>query len=232
MTIRTACQEALHEVTGLRDMARLQAHLFSIDARALWREFESQLDAARAEALKEGHEEAEIALSKLTKAAKLGQELLDQRRDGSQELDEPATKIMTRHPKTCGPRDSLSHAAQLMWDADCGSIPVVGKGEILMGMITDRDLAMAAYTQGKALQQMEVQQAMAHDVVAASDHSTIGELLGVMSTHQLRRLPVVDGQGRLLGIVALADVAHHVALSEEADAARSVVRTLTAISSS
>ena len=67
---------------------------------------------------------------------------------------------MTRNVTACHENDSLNYAAQLMWECDCGAIPVLDGNDVVCGMITDRDVAMAAYTQGLALQEIPVRTAM------------------------------------------------------------------------
>lgn len=118
-------------------------------------------------------------------------------------------KIMSRHVTTCRRQDTLAHAASLMWDSDCGCLPVTsGDGaRQIEGVITDRDICMAALFQGKALCDMRVEDAMAKKVLTcrASDH--VEDAQRQMEAEQIRRLPVVDNEGGLMGIVSMADIA-------------------------
>jgi len=119
-------------------------------------------------------------------------------------------QLMTRNVGTCIPDDSLAEAARVMWDQDCGCAPVVsghGDGQsTLVGMITDRDVCMAAYTQGQPLSAVKVKSAMTKSLCTCRPTDTVAVALGVMRTNQLHRLPVVDADEHLVGILSLADV--------------------------
>lgn len=117
-----------------------------------------------------------------------------------------AIDIMNREVATCGPQDSLNRAAQLMWERDIGCLPVVDAENRPVGMITDRDICMAAYTQGGALSSLQVGNAMSRDVSTCDANDTIDRAERRMREHQVRRLPVVDS-GKLVGIVSLNDIA-------------------------
>jgi len=116
-------------------------------------------------------------------------------------------QVMTRDVAICRPEDTLNEAARLMWDHACGCLPVVDESERVLGILTDRDVAMAAYTQGKALHQLLVRPAMSQDVAFCR----IGDLLATaektMQERQVRRLPVLGPEGRLAGIITLSDIA-------------------------
>lgn len=118
-------------------------------------------------------------------------------------------KIMTRPAVTCRPGDTLNTAAQLMWENDCGAIPVVDDGGQLIGLLTDRDICMAAFTRGDALHAIPVGHAMAKEVFACQATDSIGAAELLMSDKQVRRVPVVDGDNRPIGMVSLADLARH-----------------------
>ena len=118
-------------------------------------------------------------------------------------------QLMTRTVKTCTPDDNLDRAAALMWDYDCGALPVLSAdrdpGRVI-GMVTDRDICMAAYTQGRGLREIPVVSAMAQRVCTCRPTDTIAVALRVMETNQIRRLPVVDGEDHLVGMLSLADL--------------------------
>ena len=112
------------------------------------------------------------------------------------------------HPAiTCHVNDSLSDAAQKMWDHDCGALPVVNDEGKVTGMITDRDVCMAALTQGRPLHELLVHLAMATHVVAVGPDNTIDDVEQLMSQHRIRRLPVLDSANRPLGVISLNDLA-------------------------
>ncbi len=118
-------------------------------------------------------------------------------------------QLMTREVKVCRESDTLNRAAQLMWEFDCGCIPVIsanGDGK-LVGVVTDRDIAMAAYTQGRQLWGIPVTVAMAHKVIACNANDGISQAEALMRDNRIRRLPVLDQKERLVGIVSLSDVA-------------------------
>jgi CBS domain-containing protein len=122
-------------------------------------------------------------------------------------------ELMTKSPRTCRPEDSLSQAARIMWEADCGAVPVVssdGEGRVV-GIITDRDVCMAAYTRGLPLAQMRVSEAMAREPRCCKASDTPFEAEASMRSAQVRRLPVVDESGHLVGLLSLADLAREAA---------------------
>lgn len=117
--------------------------------------------------------------------------------------------IMTTDVKYCGENDSLSRAAQLMWENDCGFVPVLaidGQPK-LTGVVTDRDICIAAYTQGKSLSEIPVSAAMAHKVISCKPSDDIRQAEALMSQNHVRRLPVTDEKGVLVGIVSINDLA-------------------------
>ena len=115
-------------------------------------------------------------------------------------------ELMSRNVLTCREGDSLERAANLMWDGDVGAVPVVDAEARVVGMITDRDICMAAYTQGCRLADRSVHSAMSRDVITCSSTDSASLAEEQMRRKQVRRLPVVD-DGRLVGIVSLNDLA-------------------------
>jgi CBS domain-containing protein len=116
--------------------------------------------------------------------------------------------LMTKDPRTCTADDALAAAARTMWEHDCGCVPVVaGPGSYqVVGIVTDRDVCMAAYTQGRPLWEIPVRAAMSSEVWTCHPGDTLKDALRVMRHRRVRRLPVVDGQGHLLGLLSLTDV--------------------------
>jgi CBS domain-containing protein len=118
-------------------------------------------------------------------------------------------QLMTRAVKVCRIDDTLNRAAQLMWEADCGFIPVIsanGDGTVL-GVVTDRDIAMATYTQGQPPMAIPVSAAMARNVIACHTSDGISQAEALMRDHRVRRLPVLDKNERLAGIISVSDLA-------------------------
>jgi CBS domain-containing protein len=117
------------------------------------------------------------------------------------------SQIMSRNVETCRPEDTLSQAAGKMWDRDVGALPVVGSDGQLCAMITDRDVCMAAYTQGKALHEIPVSVAMSRQIASCRAGDSLIQAEEIMRSRQVRRLPVLDASGNLVGLVSLNDLA-------------------------
>ena len=107
----------------------------------------------------------------------------------------------------CQPGDSMKTAAERMWKADVGCLPVLAPDGELIGMVTDRDLLMSAAIQGLRLDQLQVDSAMAREVQVLHSEDPVERALELMSAHQVRRLPVLDPERRVLGIVSVHDLA-------------------------
>jgi CBS domain-containing protein len=114
--------------------------------------------------------------------------------------------VMTRDAKLATPDDTLQHAAKLMKECDCGILPVA-EGDRLIGMITDRDIAVRAVAEGKG-PSAKVRDAMTEDVKYCFEDEEISHVCENMSEIQVRRLPVMDRSKRLVGIVSLSDLVH------------------------
>jgi CBS domain-containing protein len=118
-------------------------------------------------------------------------------------------QLMTKDPRTCTAEDALSEAARIMWEYDCGCVPVVtGEGSRrIVAVVTDRDVCMAAYTQGRPLWEIPVRAAMSSEAWTCHPDDALKDAVRTMRHRQVRRLPVVDAQGHLLGLLSLTDVA-------------------------
>lgn len=115
--------------------------------------------------------------------------------------------VMTRDVSTCRADDSTSQAARLMWENDCGVVPVVDEQQRPIGMITDRDICMAGYTTGRSLADIRVSEVMSRDVQTCYPEDAIGAAELAMQQRHVRRLPVVDSKRKLIGILSLNDLA-------------------------
>jgi CBS domain-containing protein len=135
-------------------------------------------------------------------------------------------ELMRRNVTTCALTDSLDHAASLMWSADIGSLPVVDTAGHPIGMITDRDICMRAHFSGRPLREEQVADAMSQCLVAIGADQSVQQAEEVMRDHQIRRLPVVENGGALVGVVSLTDLARSACenpvRSELIDVARTV----------
>jgi CBS domain-containing protein len=116
---------------------------------------------------------------------------------------------MTPKPVCCTASDTVGIAAQLMKQEDVGSIPVVDNPQsmMLVGIVTDRDLAMKVLAENRNPQQTLVQDVMTANLVTCYSDDELIDTLDLMSEHQVRRIPVIDHQGHIVGIISQADIA-------------------------
>jgi CBS domain-containing protein len=119
-------------------------------------------------------------------------------------------EVMTHDVAVVSPQDTIRHAAEMMRDWDVGALPVCD-GRRLVGMLTDRDITVRAVADGGATEQMRVSEMMTDEVLWCFEDQTVGEVLQQMGDRQIRRIPVVNRDMQLVGIVALGDLAtrHH-----------------------
>ena len=115
-------------------------------------------------------------------------------------------EVMTQTVRTCAPSDTLSAAAQIMWEHDCGSVPVVRDDGHIIGMITDRDICMAAYLRGQRLDECVVRDVMAAPAISCRPGDPIDKAEAAMREHRVRRMPVIDESDRITGILSLNDL--------------------------
>jgi CBS domain-containing protein len=177
-----------------------------------------------------GH--AELGKSKLAKVIHALGGALAQRVVRSPNQRVFVRQVMTPNPRTCTPSDSLHHAARIMWDIDCGCVPVVDAEGLAVAMITDRDICMAAYTQGAPLGQLPVASAASRTLVSVLEGDTLQIAESMMQQHRVRRLSVIDQNGRLVGIVSMSDLARYANFGD-GDGERNaepLARTLAAVS--
>jgi CBS domain-containing protein len=120
-------------------------------------------------------------------------------------------EVMTSDAVSCRAGDTLARAAELMWDRDCGCVPVVDHEDRVIGIVTDRDVCMAALHRGRALHEVLVSDAMASVPVTVGPEETIVVAQDVMRRVRVRRLPVTDVTGKLVGVLSLHDLARSAA---------------------
>ena len=114
--------------------------------------------------------------------------------------------VMTSNPTSIDAGSSVVEAARIMKQEDVGIVPIVEDGR-LVGTVTDRDIAVRVVAEGKDPQSVSVRELASTDLVTIDPQQDLDEALRLMASHQVRRLPVVEKDGRLVGIVAQADVA-------------------------
>lgn len=114
--------------------------------------------------------------------------------------------VMTRRVVAARADTDLSHVARLMWDNDCGSVPVVDAEDKVVGIVTDRDLCMSANFSGHALRELRAAGCMAGAVVTCRPGDAPQAVAKIMGANRIRRVPVTDEAGRLIGLVSVGDL--------------------------
>jgi CBS domain-containing protein len=228
---KDSIQHALRELLAARDEVRLRMHLLSLETRHRWGELEAKLLFFQDQVSDGGERVAEAALAKARELTYAVRDFVEHS-VARTELDTPARELMTRHVRTCSVDDSLNCAAQIMWEVNCGSVPVIDTEGKLCGIITDRDVCMAAYTRGQPLPTVKVHSAMSHRVYACSASDPLERVLDLMKERQVRRVPLTDDAGRVIGIISLADIARHAqGPGEDAALSTHLLATLAGVSS-
>ena len=115
-------------------------------------------------------------------------------------------EVMTSKLCSIDTDKSVAYAAKMMRDEDVGIAPIV-EGDRLVGVLTDRDIAVRVVAEGRDPEQVKVTEVASRDVVTLDPQQDLDEALRLMARHQVRRLPVVEEDGRLVGVLAQADVA-------------------------
>ena len=131
-------------------------------------------------------------------------------------MAESIRDVMTKDPQSLEGAASVIEAARLMRDEDAGIVPVV-EGEKLVGTVTDRDIAVRVVAEGKSPESVTVGEIASRDLVTIDPQQELSEALRLMARHQVRRLPVVEEDGRLVGIVAQADIARNASDAQTGD---------------
>ena len=115
-------------------------------------------------------------------------------------------EVMTSKLCSIDTDKTVTYAAKMMRDEDVGIAPIV-EGDRLVGVLTDRDIAVRVVAEGRDPEQVKVTEVASRDLVTLDPQQDLDEALRLMAQHQVRRLPVVEEDGRLVGVVAQADVA-------------------------
>lgn len=141
----------------------------------------------------------------------------------SENVRKKCSEIMTRSVKTAARQATLREVAQMMREGDMGAVPVVEGGK-LVGIVTDRDIVVRAVAEGKDVS-TAVGDVMTNEIFAAQENDFVFEAIRLMGDKQVRRIPVINEAGELVGIIAMADVAL------ETEDEREIAETLEEISS-
>ena len=121
----------------------------------------------------------------------------------------------------CGPDTPVADLAKLMRENDIGAVPV-GENDRLIGMVTDRDLALRALGSGRDPAALTARDVMSPGIVWCTTAEDIGDAIRLMEQKQIRRLPVIDGNRRMVGMLSLGDAAHAVSQAMAGELARAV----------
>lgn len=135
----------------------------------------------------------------------------------AQAMPRHCREVMSENPVCCLPTDTIDVAARLMVTEDIGALPVVVDLATLklLGIVTDRDLAVKAVAEGCDPKSTMVEEVMTYEPVTCQAHDELEHVLELMAEHQVRRVPVVDAEGCLVGIIAQADIATRVPSPEK-----------------
>jgi len=115
--------------------------------------------------------------------------------------------LMTSDVKSCSPMTDLAAAAKIMWEGDCGAVPVIDDRGKVIGIITDRDICIAAATRSRMEGEIPVQEVISKNVYTCTPGDDVRAALDTMKSRKVRRLPVVGHDGQLAGILSLHDIA-------------------------
>jgi CBS domain-containing protein len=115
--------------------------------------------------------------------------------------------LMTTDVKRCSPETNLAEAAKIMWEGDCGAVPVTDEHDHVIGVITDRDICIAAATRPRTEGEIPVRDVIATAAYTCAPSDDVRAALETMKARKVRRLPVVEQSGRIVGIVSIHDIA-------------------------
>jgi CBS domain-containing protein len=116
-------------------------------------------------------------------------------------------ELLKRRVKSCTPMTSLDAVGKIMWESDCGAVPVVNADGKAVGIVTDRDLAMAMAAKNRGASQIMVRELLDGTLFSCAADDDVSAAIQKMRTHRVRRLPVIDAEGQVLGILSLKDLA-------------------------
>ena len=140
-------------------------------------------------------------------------------------MSQLAKDVMTASPACCTADTPLEQVAKMMVQNDCGEIPIIDHSDQLVGVVTDRDIVCRVVAEGKTPIGFPAEHCMSQPVVSVRDNDRLEDVLSTMEKHRIRRVPVVDKQDRLVGIIAQADVAWAGKAPEVAELVREVSRS-------
>lgn len=198
------------EFESLRGELRSRLRLASKEAQRQWEAIEERLVDLERSLEQQSGGVRETASDVAVSVARVFRDFMLRHLPETGPSRAPVHDAMRTRVYTCAPEDTLARAAQIMWEKDLGCLPVVGPGRKVVAMLTDRDISMTAFLQWKHLSDALVESAMSQGVRTCSPDDELGHAEDIMRESQVRRLPVVDENGVLVGLLSLGDVARYV----------------------
>jgi len=198
------------EFESLRDELRSRLHLASKEAQRQWDVLEQRLLELERGLGEQRGGAREAASDVAVSVARMFRDFMVRHVHDTGPAQAPVHDAMRTRVHVCAPEDTLARAAQVMWEKDLGCLPVCTPGRKVVAMLTDRDISMAAFTQWKHLAETTVLSAMSRSLYTCSPDDELAHAEDVMRRYQIRRLPVVDAEGTLVGLLSLGDVARYV----------------------
>ena len=205
---RNSPGSVLAELAQLRDELRVRLHLAGLEVRTQWESVEPKLLGLERSLEQQGEGAFEAAGELAVEVVKAFRDFSVRSQDGGPSRA-PVHDIMRVRVHTCSAKDTLHRAAQIMWEKDCGCLPVIDDVRVVRAVITDRDICMAALTQGVALAETSVASAMSRSLCVCSPDDSLAVVEDLMREAQIRRVPVVDADGVLVGMISLSDIARY-----------------------
>lgn len=139
-------------------------------------------------------------------------------------------ELMTRAVASVRPDTPVPHAARIMAERGCGALPVIGDNGVLAGMVTDRDITLRVVAVGEDMRGAIVANCMTKGALACYANESLAECMRQMARHQVRRMPIVDDRGRLVGILSQGDLARRAGLYPTPEERWALTEVLSAIS--
>ncbi|MBI3723653.1 CBS domain-containing protein [bacterium] len=118
-------------------------------------------------------------------------------------------ELMSTNIACCGPMTNAASIAEILWSRDCGSVPVVDEKNRILGIVTDRDLFIALGTRNCHASSLAADEVMSRNVVTCSPDDDVKRAVALMEKHQVRRIPVVDKERAVRGLVSIYDAIRH-----------------------
>jgi CBS domain-containing protein len=223
-------KHALEDLGGASEGARLQLHLLALEARQRTGELEAGIENLELRLDRGIHQAIATATDKARQLTKTLQESLRGHPPVLGPRADRLGSLVTEPVYTCSPEDTLARAAQIMWEHDCGAVPVVDAEQRPCGMVTDRDVCMGAYTRGQPLHAVRMSEVMSRHIRSCSVEDSLQHAISTMVEAQVRRVLIVSAEGRLVGILSLGDAVRAATLLGQREAEELAFQLVGAVS--